>query len=425
MASAKSQAFSEKLSAFTGKIQGNPYIQSITTGLMESMGILIAGTIINIIVTLPIPGWADLLAKANLYDFMTQVVKVFQATAPISAFLIAYHVTEKKGCLAIQGGIAAFMAYMLAVPVAFDEAGNGSIALTSLQMENIATAIIIGLLVPVLYCWAVKKNFVIKLPDSVPPFVSESLGSIPAACIVMFPVLLLRWLLSMTSFATIPGLITAIISTPLSFVGNTLGGHIIFMILNSLVWWFGVHNAPVATAAMVVMTPAVQENVNAVMSGMAAPNDLSLMSWFSIMQLIGGTGMTLGLVLDMAVFARSKRYKAQTKIMLIPSLFCINEPVLFGMPVIMNPTFFIPFVFGPSVVYILFYIGLKMGFYTTPISMASMNLPGFIQGFLQGGGVGFGIFMIVATLIACLIYLPFVKIADNQALKEEKEAVEA
>lgn len=416
--------FQDRLMELTSKIQSNIYINAVSSGLMGSMGVLIAGTIINIIVNLPIPAFTEFLTNIGLLSFMQAVVKTFQLTTPLTCFLIAHSLAKSKGCDPVQAGIAAFMSYMLMVPAAFDESGNGTLAFSSMTADNIATAIIVGLISSALFCWSVKKNFVIKLPDSIPEFVKKSLSSIPAACITVFPFIILRYIFSLTSFATLPGFITSVIAAPLGGLGNTLAGHLVFLFMSSFVWWFGIHNASVITVAMIVMMPSAQENIMAVMSNQPAPHMLSMWSFLVIMQLLGGGGCTVGLALDTVLFAKSDRYKAQGKLQLIPSLFNINEPAMFGMPVILNPIFFVPYVFGPLLIYILFYLCLSMGLFTTPITMVNSYLPGALQGFLLGGGVGLGIFMIVATLISCVTWLPFLLIADKNELKAEKAMVE-
>ena len=419
----------DKLMEVTGKVQGNKYIQAISKGMMGGMGVLIAGTVLNLIVNLPIPGFTTVLENIGLLRFLQEAVLVFQLTVPMSCFLIAYYLAEENEVDPLQAGVAAFMCYLLLVPAVFDLDQNGQLAGTlafkSLTAENMLTAILVGLLASALFAWAIKKNIVIKLPDSMPAFVKVALESIPSALITVLPFVVLRYVFAKTQFGSFPDFVSMMIAAPFIKVGNSLGGHLLFLFLNNLVWFFGIHNSPIAMVAMVAMMPAMIENTTAVMSGLPAPNELSMMSWLFVMQMFGGSCSTIGLAIDTVLFAKSERYKAQGKVQLVPSLFNVMEPCAFGMPLMLNPVFFVPMTLGPIILYILFYLGLKMHLYTTPIVMLNTFLPGFIQSFFMGGGIGLGIFSIVAVVLSCAIWLPFLRAADKNELRLEKEAAEA
>ncbi len=422
----KLENLQDKLMEFTAKVQGNKYIAAVSKAMLAGMGVLIAGTIANIIVNLPISAFQSFLEKTTLLSFLKEVVLIFQATVPMTCFLIAYHLATTNKVDAIQAGIAAFMNYLALVPSTFATDANnqltGTLSFSSLTPENMLTAILVGLLTGALFSWAINKHFVIKLPDSIPSFVKVSLESIPSSIVTVLPFIVLRFIFAKTSFGTFPGFVNTMLAAPLGLVGNSLGGHLLFLFLNNLVWFFGIHNAPIATVAMVVMMPAMVENITAVMSGQPATVPLSLISYMFIQNLFGGSCCTLGLTIDTVIFAKSERYKAQGKVQLIPSLFNIMEPAAFGMPLILNPIFFIPMTVGPLVLYLIYWFGLKLGLYTVPITMLNGFLPGFIQSFFMGGGIGFGILSIVLVVVCCLYWLPFLLAADKNELKLEKEA---
>ena len=392
----------EKLMTFTAKIQSNIYIQAITQGMMGTMGVLIGGSIINLFVNFPIPGWADILTSLGIYNLLTVVVKLFQLTAPITAFNIGYAYAKFKKVNQLQVGVISFMCFILTIPLLEGDV----LQMASLNSQNIACALITGLLASSIFVWVTNKNIVIKMPDSVPPFI------------------ILRGVLEATSFASFPGLINALIAMPLQNLGNNIGGHMVFLFLSCLVWWFGIHNMPVLIVASIVMGPAMTENINAVMSGAAAPNMLSWLSFLVPAQFVGGPGCLIGLAICASLFAKSERYKSQGKIQLIPTIFNITEPCMFGMPTILNPLFLIPQLLVPQIVLLAEYACLKIGLFTTPIASLSNFMPGPIIGWLMGGGIGLGVFMVLACIFSVVCYYPFFKIADKQELKRE-QSVEA
>lgn len=163
------------------------------------------------------------------------------------------------------------------------------------------------------------------------------------------------------------------------------------------------------------------ENLNAYNAGLPIPYVLSLMSFFMIVQFLGGPGCLFGLYLNLAFATKSERYKATGKMCLVPGMFNIIEPVVYGLPIVMNPVLLVPFCGLPVVFYLAYYLLASAGIIGIPcVSLQVMCIPAPIAGFLLGGGVRLGIFCLICLAISCVVYYPFVKILDAQALKEEK-----
>ena len=134
--------------------------------------------------------------------------------------------------------------------------------------------------------------------------------------------------------------------------------------------------------------------------------------------------MTIGLATDMLLFSKSKRFKAFSKIAFPSCLFAVNEPVVFGMPIILNVMLVIPFLLNPILVTVIGYALIQMGIITAPIGILGAGaLPPLVHGIVQGS-LSFGIYELFVTALSMLIYYPFFKAIDNQALKEEVQAQE-
>ena len=128
-----------------------------------------------------------------------------------------------------------------------------------------------------------------------------------------------------------------------------------------------------------------------------------------------------GLYLDLAFTTKSERYKATGKMCLVPGMFNIIEPIVYGLPIVMNPVLLVPFCGLPVVFYLAYYLLASAGIIGIPcVSLGVMCIPAPIAVFLLGGGVRLGIFCLICLAISCVVYYPFVKILDAQALKEEK-----
>lgn len=147
------ESLQDKLMAFTSKVQSNVYIQAVTHGMMGAMGVLIGGSIVNLVVNLPIPGWAGVLQTLGIYDLLTMVVKVFQLTAALMCFNIGFSLAKFKNVNQLQAGVISFMCFFLTVPVFTSETGTEMIQMTYLNAQNICTAIVTGLAASSLFCF--------------------------------------------------------------------------------------------------------------------------------------------------------------------------------------------------------------------------------------------------------------------------------
>lgn len=426
MAEVQKESFLQtKILPAANAMQNNIYVSSITQGMMGTMPILMGGAILQLIYSLPITPWQNFLNNIGLYGLLATTVNICNLFAIYMVFSIGRILGEKKNVDGFQAGLISLLSFMIITPFTTDEAGNTLINTSFLGAQGVITAMLIALIAPSIFAFVIKKNIMIKMPDAVPEFVSKSFEIIPPGLITMIPFIALRGIFGMTAYGSFTQFIYSIIQTPLTGVGNSLGGHLILLLAASLLWWCGIHGTLVVyPMIMALMQAPLLANIDAVNAGNPAPYLLSFMTMFLVLQFIGGPGCMFGLYIDMAFFSKSERFKAQGKISLIPGIFNIIEPTVYGMPVVLNPILLIPFAGLPLVVYLALYLCLKIGLFTTPVvNLAVMVMPGPIVGFLLGGGIGLGIFCILACVLSAVVYMPFFKVLDRQALKEEKAKI--
>ena len=423
MAENKNGNFQTKVMKFAGKFQNNYVVSSITTGMMNNMGVLMAGAIINILINIPIQPWIDFLTNIGLLAVLNEVVTILNCTALFIAFGIGRIASEKKGANGVEGGILALACFLIVTPLGEDGA---SFATAYLGAQGIVTCMIVGVTAGYLYSVLSKTKLKIKMPDSVPPFVAKSFENIPGLCVTVVPFVICRVIFAGTAAGSMTAWINSTIQAPLTSVGNTLGGQMLLLFVCCFLWWLGMHGTLIIyPAVMLVMYAPLTENIAAHAAGQPLPNLLSMMTLWTAVQFIGGPGCLFGLYIDMAFFTKSERYKAQGKLQLVPGLFNIIEPAVYGLPVVLNFSLLVPFVVIPQIILVAQYLCLKAGLFTSPLTMASSFLPAPVIGFLASGGVGFGIFVCLACLFTCVAYYPFVKIMDNQQLKIEQSQAEA
>lgn len=232
----------------------------------------------------------------------------------------------------------------------------------------------------------------------------------------------MRLVFSFTSYGDLNTAIYALIQSPLVRIGTSPWAILLVVLLNSLFFFFGIHSMAINAVVMPILYTLDFQNLAAYHAGTSIPN---IITWrfFYMTSKIGGTGCALGLCIFMAFFAKSQQFKTLGKISLPAVIFNTDEPIIFGLPIVLNPIMFIPFVLAPIVSFVGSYLVTLIGWVKPVVGLAlPEQTPVLITGFLQSGP-GFVILQIVMIVVTTLLYLPFAKIADNQALKVENSTI--
>jgi PTS system cellobiose-specific IIC component len=214
------------------------------------------------------------------------------------------------------------------------------------------------------------------------------------------------------------------LQTPLLNLGNTLGAMVIAYIFLHLFWFFGINGGSVVGA---VFNPILQtlsaENLEFFKTGMGQGNIIN-QQFQDLFATFGGCGSTLSLIIGMLLFCKSKRIKDLGALALVPGIFGINEPIVFGLPIVLNPTMLIPFVLVPTINIVVSYFAMAVGF--VPIC-SGINIPWttpvVISGLLATNWVG-ALLQVILLVVGIFIYMPFIKIMDKQYIKEEALATQ-
>lgn len=311
---------------------------------------------------------------------------------------------------------------MLLVPLDTTTLADSEISffnISYLGTKGVFVALLAGLIVSRLLALITEKNIVIKLPDSVPEMVSESLSSLLAGVIITIVFLIFRALFAVTPYGNATDCIYTIIQTPLQSLTGNLPAIIIIILIAQLLWFFGIHGSmTVLPILFPIWLSYIGDNTAAMAAGKTIPHVLNIGLWD--LANLGGSGATIGLVILMFFKAKSNQYKSFGKLTLPCGIFSVNEPVIFGLPVILNPIMLIPFIICPIVLVCLGYALIQFEIVTAPIGILGLgSMPPLISGIMQGS-LSWGIYQLVAVVISIIIYYPFFKTIDNQALAKEK-----
>ena len=333
------------------------------------------------------------------------------------AAVISYHLAQSykldvPGTLSM--GVIAFL--MMAV----DYTGDGGIMTTYLGPKGLFAAMFASIIAVELYRWCKKKNFTIKMPESVPDFVSRSFEMIPISVIVIGFFLIIR-VVCVNGLHTVPPMIFTNLFAPLVGSMDNPFAVTFLQILRCLLFFFGIHPSVLSPITSPISTQFLAENMEMVKAGGKAmhfftPGVESAFGNFT------GTGVTFGLVF-WCLLSKSKAQKQVGRVALIPALFGINEPILFGAPIVLNPIFFIPYVICGGIIGTIPHWMMSLGW----VSCSTFTPPYvgvFLEGFLTNGDYMSIVANGIQLILSILIWYPFFKLFEKRELEKEAENAE-
>lgn len=406
------------------KVADSKMLDALMGGMMCTLPMTLGVSVIAILINFPIPGFSDWVVSSGLMATGNSILTVTMNMMGIYiSFFIGLRWGKVCGLSGYTGGIVSGAVFLAFMPQqSFEDIPMASFINTSYMGSNgIFVAILLGLIVPKVTAILMSK-LEIKLPDMVPPMVADSLSPMFAAIVLFTAVWFAKWGLSFTPWGNLFDMINTLIGTPVTMVGASPLAYIIVCSLQSIFWFFGVHpNVMLNFYAPVIMACSAA-NTEAIIAGEALPYG----AWavVALGTAIGGQANALGISISL-LFTKSERFKAIRGIALVPSLFNISEPLMFGLPVVLNPTCFIPFVLNipvcAIVVQALYALGLGAAF--NPTIQLPWVLPQPVIAFMQGG-IGCLVISVAVLAVSVLMYTPFTLMADRQALREEQAALE-
>lgn len=418
----------QKFVPIANKVSNNLYLKSISTGSMSLLAIIMVGSLFTVISSIAWEPYQTFLVNTGIGTLLNYVpMFTIDLLALYMVFSVAYNGAKIFGIekSALNTGLISLVSFLLLTPVNTTAVeGESFLDMNYLGARGVFVALIVALICVKIMQFFVNKNITIKMPEGVPTMITNSFTSlIPAVVIVLF-FGLVKIGFAHTSYETANTFIYTVLQSPLQSLTGSLPAFLLLILIAQILWFFGIHGSmTILPILFPIFLGYLAENSAAVAAGNVAPNAIN----FGLYDLacLGGCGATIGLVIVMFFFSKSKRYKAFSKIVLPCGLFGVNEPVVFGMPIMLNMIMLIPFLLTPIVIVSLGYLLISLGIITPTIGiLGAGSLPPFIHGLVQGS-VTFGIYEIFATLISMAIYYPFFKVLDNQAVEEEKKLMEA
>lgn len=422
------------------KLGKNKVLIAIRDGFLITTPLLIVGSIFLLIANFPLPGWDEMMASVFGETWAMWLTNVSRATFSITGLLTCLgtgyaYARELKGDK-IQGAVVSVVAFIILTNTRLgsipgvqllegsDAAENGidGLAFRYIGSDGIFMGMISALIAVLIFTWVYKKGWTIKMPKGVPPAVADSFAALVPSAFVMTTFFIVRVIFGMTSFGTAHQFVLEILQTPLKGMGDTLAANAIYSFACTFLWFFGINGPAVANSVYFIGNVLTIEQLAAFEAGKPLPY-IFTNPFSNFFCNFGGGGSTLSLVIVMLGFCKSQRIRQLGKLSIVPGIFGINEPIIFGLPVVLNPIIAIPFILVPMMNLVLSYLATLWGIIprTTGVNLPWTTPIGF-SGWLSTGSWTASLWQFFLLFLGCVVYFPFIKALDNQYLKEELEA---
>ncbi|KAB8288358.1 PTS cellobiose transporter subunit IIC [Bifidobacterium ramosum] len=420
---------------------------ALKDGFVLTMPATLIGSLFLLLANLPFEGYSDFMAGIFGDMWNVGLNQVSTATFNILAIIVAvgigYAYARNEKCDGISSGLLSLVAFFIVSPSSMTLSKDNVEALGDKTAElsgifnqtwtgsnGIISAIIMGLLVGWVYTACIKHDLKIKMPDAVPQGVTNAFSALIPGLFVVTGSAILYHLCKVFGGLSLTELIFKILQIPLQSLTDTWGGAIIIIVLMSLLFWCGIHGANVVSG---VVTPLLLANTlsnQKLFDAGVTPYTKANGYHYLTPQVIdcfckySGVGLTVGLLVAALLFAKSEQLRTVSKLSIVPGIFGINEPVIFGLPIVFNPIMLIPFVLTPLVAMVIMYGAISIGF-IAPFGAVQVpwTTPPIISGIILGGWKA-ALLQVIIGVIAVFIYMPFVKMQDKICLEQEAGTAE-
>ncbi|PWU66750.1 PTS cellobiose transporter subunit IIC [Gracilibacillus dipsosauri] len=405
------------------KLNNNRYLSALRDGFMVALPLIIFGSIFVVIANFP---FLDKFLSEDAYAaYQNALGPASAATLSIMGIFviigIGYKLTEHYGVDAIYGGVVALAAFLILTPQVL-EGVSGVIPTSSIGAEGMFLGIFTAFISAELYRFFVQKNLTIKMPAGVPGAVSRSFSALIPITLTLSVFLVIRIIFSYTPFDTVQNFIYTVIQQPLTVLGSGLPATLIAVLLIQIFWFFGLHGQIIINSVFDPIWYALNdENLQAFQAGTELPNIVTKQFIDTFLVGMGGSGMTLAVVILIFMIGKSRQLKELGKLGGPAGIFNVNEPIIFGLPIIMNPIIIIPWLIAPVVVTIITYYAMSIGLVPPPAGIiVPWTTPPILSGFLATGNAWQGaVLQMFNIIVVGIIWWPFLKVLDKNYYENE------
>lgn len=396
------------------KLGQQRHLIAIRDAFVISMPLMILGSIGTLINTLPIPAYQEFMTEHFGEKWLAFGEGLNNGTFGILSLLTVFALGYSLGKSYGKDGL---MTAIVSTSAFFIFGG-----LTGLNSKGLFVALLCGIIASELFVrLSDNKKLVINMPDGVPPAVGKAFEALFPSMITLAIFGLVPLICAFANIEDVIATFYELIQKPFMGLSNNLGAAIIIPLAIQLLWFFGLHGGNVLAPLMeTINTPAIDANISALANGESAPFIINK-PFMTVFVHLGGAGATLGLIIAIFLIGRRvKTLKTVSELSAPASVFNINEPMIFGFPIVLNPILFLPFVFGPVILCVISYLATLSGLVPAATFVVPWNIPPIIGGFLATQSWRGAVLSAINVVLSIFIYLPFVKIIATQELAKER-----
>jgi cellobiose PTS system EIIC component len=408
-----------------GRIGSQRHLVAIRDGFVAIMPLILIGSLAVLINNLPIDAFQNFMLKLFGESWKVLGGNIWNGTFAIMSLLVAvgvsYNLARSYQVDGLSSALVTFGALVILSPPTEKEWG---IAFAWLGAQGLFVALITSIVVTEIFRKLLQSRFTIKMPAGVPPAVARSFAAlIPAAVVLVLVGALQLFIVKATKIGSLHQWVFETIQQPLEGLAGSLPSAIILALLIHLLWFFGLHGANIVGPVIdSIYLPRLEKNIALFNAGTSAHDVPNIVTkpFFDVFVHMGGAGTTLALIVAIFLVAKSAQLRGVGKLTAPAGLFNINEPVLFGVPIVLNPIMLIPFVFIPVILTLTSYFAISFGIVPKTVALVPWTMPPIIAGYLvTGGTISGAILQIFNFALAVLLYIPFIKVNDNYILRND------
>lgn len=414
--------FIDKLSRFGDKVGNNIYLQAISQGGLSALPVIVVGSFASLFAGLPIHAWQNFIHQTGLAGGLGAVVN---ATTNLLGLLFTYGIckklSEKMEIKAQITPILAAIVYIILLPVTISAEGGAVLSFDYLGSKGMVVGILVSIITCKLYKFVIDKNITIKMPEGTPSYVSDSfLALIPAFVIIIFA-MIVSMLVKLTPYDNIFNLIYSILQIPLTaLMGTSLLANAAINLLVQASWALGIHPGYITGTVGPIMFALDGANQAAYAAGQQVPNIVGMAFSYITTTAVLYPAIAISILL----FAKSGRLRTIGKVAVAPAFFGISEPLIFGLPIVLNPLILIPWLIAPVLNFVVGYILVSTGLVARAAGVIVFNVPMIFTGLLNGSYT-ISLMEIGLFMLDILLFFPFIKILDKKySAKEQAEIQE-
>ncbi|MGM0175234.1 PTS cellobiose transporter subunit IIC [Enterococcus sp. DIV0800] len=408
----------EKIMPLANKLGQNRYLMVLRDAFMLSFPLTMFGSIVVVINNLPFFNDATKGILTNLFgngqNATMSIMSVFVT------FGIGYYLSESYEVEGIFGGAVSLASFLILTPFVMTlengEDISGVLSLDRLGAKGMFIGMIAAFIAAEIYCRVTKKGWQIKMPDGVPPAVTKSFAALIPAVLTLTVFLLINALMTGVFHVNLHDVIYEVIQKPLTGLGSGLPATLLALFFVQFLWFFGLHGQIIVNSVMdPIWNTLMLDNLEAYKAGNPLPHIITkpFMETFTVG--LGGSGMTLAVVLLMAFVLKKKQYRDVGRLALAPGIFNVNEPAIFGLPIVLNATIMIPWIIAPLIVTTLNYLVMAAGIVPPPTGVSvPWTVPIIASGILATNSWLGGALQVIDFIIVGLIWYPFLRVLDRQ-----------